>query len=252
MTIESMEDVEKLQRIGQIVATIRNAMLDAIEIGMTTAELDAIGNKMLHDSGARSAPQLMYNFPGATCISVNEEVAHGIPSDRKIQAGDLVNIDVSAELDGYFADTGATRVVPPTNHIKQRVCEATQKALYAAIKEAKAGRPLSVIGKAVQRVARFHKLKVIKNLCSHGIGRALHEYPTEIPTFYDPHETRILEEGMVITIEPFLSTQDSLVEQAEDGWTLYCGRGNLCAQYEHTLIVTRNEPIILTQPPFSA
>ena len=113
MTIESQADVEALQRIGSIVSRVLERMLDALEPGITTAELDALGERWLAEAGARSAPRLSYDFPGATCISINEEAAHGIPGPRVIRAGDLVNIDVSAELDGYFADTGGSRAVPP-------------------------------------------------------------------------------------------------------------------------------------------
>lgn len=150
MTIESQSDIVALQRIGRIVSLVLHRMLDSIEPGMTTAELDAIGAKMLAEFGARSAPQLAYDFPGATCISVNEQAAHGVPGGRVIKASDLVNVDVSAELDGYFADTGGTRVVPPATPIKTKLCHATRLALDEAIKVARAGQPLNRIGKAIE------------------------------------------------------------------------------------------------------
>lgn len=247
MTIETQDDIDGLKRIGAIVARILQRMLDAAEPGMTTAELDAIGAKLLAEAGARSAPQLTYNFPGATCISINEEVAHGIPGSRVIQHGDVLNVDVSAELDGYFADTGGTIVVPPTDPLKTRLCHATRTALHEAMRSARAGQPLNCIGAAIQRVAKSHSFKIIENLGSHGVGRALHEEPEHIPGFFDRRDTRVLTDGMVITIEPFLSTKSRLVAESDDGWTLKGAKGNLSAQYEHTVIITKGAPIVVTQ-----
>jgi len=246
MTIETQRDIDALRRVGRVVAAVLREMLDAIEPGMTTAELDAVGRAALARHGARSAPEVAYNFPGATCISVNEEVAHGVPGRRVIRPGDVVNIDVSAEMDGYYADTGGTRVVPPSAPIKDRLCRATKLALQEAVAEARAGNKVNRIGKAVQRVAETHQFKIVKNLAGHGVGRSLHEEPESIVGYFEPRDTRELREGMVIAIEPFLSTKTTLVEEAEDGWTLVGSPGNLSAQYEHTLIVTRGEPIIVT------
>src|SRR5690606_30296456 len=149
-------------------------MLKAIEPGMTTAELDRLGSDLLDQWGAKSAPRVTYNFPGATCISINEEAAHGIPGPRIIKAGDIVNVDVSDELDGYFADTGGTIVVPPISTLKARLCHATQLALKNALAQARAGAPINRIGRAIQRTAKSHEFKVIMNLAGHGIGRSLH------------------------------------------------------------------------------
>jgi methionyl aminopeptidase len=247
MTIETQDDVVALHRIGKIVSRVLHDMLDAAEPGMTTRELDTLGAQWLEQHGARSAPRLTYNFPGATCISINEEAAHGIPGDRVIRPGDVLNIDVSAELGGYFADTGGTRVVPPTNPQKTRLCHATRTALAQAMKQARAGQPLSGIGRAIERTAQSYGFKVIENLASHGVGRALHEEPEHIPGYFDPADRRMLKEGMVITIEPFLSTKSRVVTETADGWTLAGVPGNLSAQYEHTMIITRGEPIVVTR-----
>lgn len=247
MTIETENDIVALKRIGSIVAWVLQNMLDAAEPGMTTRELDALGAQWLARHGARSAPQLTYDFPGATCISINEQAAHGIPGDRVIQPGDVLNVDVSAELDGYFADTGGTVIVPPTNPQKTRLCHATRTALAQAMKQARAGNPLHGIGAAIQRTAKTYGFKVIENLGSHGVGRALHEEPEHIPGYCDPTDKRLLREGMVITIEPFLSTKSRLVTETADGWTLVGAPGNLSAQYEHTMIITRGEPIVVTR-----
>lgn len=246
MTIESQADIVALQRIGRIVSLVLHKMLDSIEPGMTTRELDAIGERLLSGHGARSAPQLAYSFPGFTCISVNEEAAHGVPGCRIIKAGDLVNVDVSAELDGYFADTGGTRIVPPASPIKTKLCHATRTALTEAIKVARAGQPINRIGRAIENIAKTHHLRVIENLGGHGVGRAIHEEPEHILGYYDAYDHRVLKEGMVIAIEPFLSTKSRTVSETDDGWTLAGMPSNLSAQYEHTLIVTRGEPIIVT------
>ena len=247
MTIETDSDILALQRIGKIVATVLQQMLDAAEPGMTTAELDALGAALLARHGARSAPQLAYNFPGATCISVNEEAAHGIPGPRVLRRGDVLNVDVSAELDGYYADTGGTRVLPPGNPLKTRLCHATRTALAQAMKAARAGQPLNGIGAAIERTARAHGFKVIENLGSHGVGRALHEAPEHIPGYFDAADRRVLQAGMVITIEPFLSTKSRVVNETDDGWTLVGAPGNLSAQYEHTMVITRGEPLVVTR-----
>lgn len=247
MTIETQDDVAALQRIGRIVSLILRQMLDAAEPGMTTRDLDRVGERLLERHGARSAPKLAYGFPGSTCISINEEAAHGIPGDRVIRAGDVLNVDVSAELDGYFADTGGTTVMPPTTAQKTRLCHAARTALVEAMKCARAGRPIHGIGAAIERTAQTYGFRTIRNLGSHGVGRALHEDPEHIPGYFDPADTRVLEDGMVITIEPFLSTRSRIVTTMPDGWTLAGASGNLSAQYEHTMIITQGAPIVVTQ-----
>lgn len=246
MTIESDDDVDALRRIGRIVAAVLQRMLAAMEPGMTTRELDAFGAALLEREGARSAPRLTYDFPGTTCISINEEAAHGVPGDRVIRAGDVVNVDVSAELDGYFADTGGTGVVPPSSALKDRLCQATRQALAAAMQAARAGAPLNGIGAAIERTAKEHRFRILENLGSHGVGRALHEAPDHIPGYRAPRDRRVLSAGMVITIEPFLSTQSRHVTEGVDGWTLLADPGNLSAQYEHTMIITRGAPVVVT------
>lgn len=247
MTIETPDDIVGLKRIGRVVSLVLQRMHDAAVPGMTTRELDQIGNQLLSQHGARSAPKLTYDFPGATCISINEQAAHGIPGDRVIQAGDVLNVDVSAELDGYFADTGGTIVIPPTTPLKTRLCHATRTALAEAMKSARAGKPMNGIGAAIQRTAATYGFRIIENLGSHGVGRALHEEPEHIAGYFDRSDQRILEEGMVITIEPFLSTKSRIVTEEADGWTLSGAKGNLSAQYEHTMIITNGAPIIVTQ-----
>lgn len=249
MSIENEDDLAALKKIGAIVAGCLQHMGARLEPGMTTAELDEIGRRYLELHGARSAPQLTYKFPGATCISVNEEAAHGIPGARRINAGDLVNIDVSAELGGYFADTGGSFSVPPAKRVHLELCSATRRALQGAMDVARAGQPINGIGRAIEREARRAGFTVIENIGSHGVGRALHEEPEFIAGYYDAKDKRILRENQVITIEPFLSTGARQVHDTGDGWTLATGPGFLTAQYEHTMVITKAKPIIVTIPP---
>lgn len=247
MTIENQNDLEGILAIGRIVAEIRDAMLASVEPGMTTAELDEIGGQMLLRLGATSAPMSCYDFPGFTCISVNEEAAHGVPGVRVIGAGDIVNVDVSAERDGYFADTGGTTVVAPVAEVNASLCGAAELALERALAEVRAGARINRIGKAVERVAKSHRLKVIENLAGHGLGRSLHEAPESIVGFYDHKDRRRLAYGQVIAVEPFLSTQSTFVSETDDGWTLVGDPDSRSAQFEHTVIVTDGAPIIATQ-----
>jgi methionyl aminopeptidase len=246
VTIETDEDLRELRAIGRIVALTLKEMMRSVEPGMTTGELDQIGRTLLESYGAKSAPKVTYNFPGYTCISINEEAAHGIPGDRVIQPGDVVNIDVSAEKNGYFADTGGSFVVPPSSFFKAKLIASTSLALSEACRNARAGNYLNLIGKSIQKVAKQKGFRIIKNLSSHGVGRGLHEEPKEIPGYYEPRDKRRLHEGLVITIEPFLSTKSSLVSESDDGWTLVSRKGNLSAQFEHTMVITKGKPILLT------
>lgn len=246
MTIQSQQDLDGILKTGRIVADVRDTMLRAVEPGMTTAELDQLAAALLEQRGARSAPRVTYGFPGATCISINEEAAHGVPGGRVIRAGDVVNVDVSAEFEGYFADTGGTTVVPPRSGLKTRLCHATRLALQQALTEARAGAPINHIGRAIQRTAQAHGFKVITNLAGHGIGRSLHEAPEGIVSYFDRRDTRRLQTGQVLAIEPFLSTRSTVVTEAGDGWTLVGRHGNLSAQFEHTIIVTEGAPIVAT------
>ncbi|MFT3763154.1 MAG: type I methionyl aminopeptidase [Pseudoxanthomonas sp.] len=245
MTIEHASELEGLRRAGALVASVLASMREAAAPGVRTRDLDAMGAELIRKAGARSAPQLTYGFPGATCISLNRVVAHGIPDDAVLCEGDLVNIDVSAELDGYFADTGASFVVGAVDARQRRLLDATRQARDAAIAQLRAGGKLNGIGRTIESVAARNGLRVIRNLGSHGVGRALHESPGHIPGHYDPRDARRLHEGMVITVEPFLATHCSLAEEADDGWSLYCRRG-FAAQFEHTVVVTAGEPIVVT------
>lgn len=248
MSIDSEKDLEGLRKVGRVVARCLQYMQSQLEPGITTAEVDALGGQFLALHGARSAPKLTYNFPGHTCISVNEEAAHGIPSAKILKAGDLVNIDVSAELGGYFADTGGSSIIPPEQKLHLQICMAAQRALEKAIHEARAGARLNRIGQAIESEATRNGFTVIENLGSHGVGRALHEEPGFIAGYYDRKDTRVLRQNQVITIEPFISSGAREVFENGDGWTLVTSPGTFTAQYEHTLVITKGSPLIMTLP----
>jgi methionyl aminopeptidase len=245
MTIESQEELDALIRAGRVVAEARQAMVDVVSPGTTTGELDAVGREVFRRHGARSAPRVTYRFPGSTCISVNDEAAHGIPSlKRQLHAGDLVNLDVSAELDGYFSDTGISVPVGEVSPVASRLLEATNLAQRDAMDAAQPGARLRDLGRAVERRARHHGFRVIKNLNGHGIGRGLHELPS-VPSI-DDGQKMVLREGLVLAIEPFLSVSAQHVVDDEDGWTLRTADGSLVAQFEHSIVVTREGPLVLT------
>lgn len=248
MTITHEAELEGLEAAGRIVANTLQAMGRALEPGMTTADLDAVGRACLEREGAIPAPESSYGFPGATCISVGEEIAHGVPGPRIIVEGDLVNIDVSASKNGYFADTGASFVVGAPSPALDRLCRDGRRALDMGIAQVGAGRPLGGIGAAIGRFAGGRGYSLIRNLASHGIGRALHEAPTEIATWPDRSETRRIRKGMVLTIEPFLSTGGHVAVDGTDGWTLYAQPPAPVVQYEHTVVATPRGAKILTLP----
>jgi methionyl aminopeptidase len=246
MTIADQSDIDALMRIGKIVAETRDTMGTSIAPGMTTAELDEIGQRTLAKYGARSAPVLAYGFPGATCISVNDRLAHGIPSrDCVLRDGDLVNIDVSAELDGYWADSGASFAVGRVKQRERALLWATRQALHDGMAAARAGQSIRGIGRAVEQRAKRTGFQVVRDLCGHGVGRHIHEEPS-IPNVAKDADDTLLWEGLVMTIEPFLTTGARRVIEDSDGWTLRTPDRSRGAQYEHTMIVTRGAPIVVT------
>ncbi len=247
MTIEREDQLDGLKHIGRIVAQALAAMRAGAEPGMTTAELDAIGAEFLDREGAKSAPKVTYNFPGATCISVFPAIAHGIPNQQILKVGQLINIDVSAEKNGYFADTGASFVLKSGEKRLDILCRDGKRALWTGIRQVKPGAALNAPGIAIEEFARRGRYTLIRNLASHGVGGALHEEPGEIPTWKDLSERRRINEGLVFTLEPFLSLGAGWAIDGHDGWTLFADKQNApTVQYEHTLVATRNGPVITT------
>jgi methionyl aminopeptidase len=246
MCVEGERDVAGLMAIGQIVGLALRTMAERIEPGMTTKQLDQIGWAVLQRHGAQPAPFLTYGFPGVACISVNDEAAHGVPGKRVIRKGDLVKIDVSAALDGYFADAAITVAVPPVAPDQQRLTDCARAAFESAVAVARAGARLSEVGRAAESVTHRCGFRVIRELPGHGVGRALHEPPHPVPMWHQRSARGRLTEGLVITIEPHISAGSRRIFTAADGWTLKTTDGSLAAAYEHTVIITRDRPIVVT------
>ena len=245
MSIDSEKDLEGLKRAGRVVALALAAMREAVCAGITTAELDAIAGKVLRTPGARSAPQLAYDFPGLTCISVNDEAVHGIPGPRRLQQGDLVTLDVTVELDGYYADAAITVGVPPVSDDAARLIACAEAAFQRGASVARAGERLSKVGGAVEAEVRRRGFKVLRDLHGHGIGRSIHEEPS-VPNYSDPYDRTRLTYGMVIALEPIVSVSAERTRTARDGWTISSADGSMTAHYEHTLAITRGQPLLLT------
>jgi methionyl aminopeptidase len=246
MTIGSEDQLEKLKHVGRVVAQTMTAMAAALEPGMTTRELDVLGRSLLEKAGARPAPESTYRFPGATCISVSPAIAHGIPGEQVLKAGDLVNIDVSADIDGVYADTGGSFAIPPITEKIEKLCRDGRRAMWSGIRVVKNGAKLNEIGRAIQSFADKNRYTLIRNLASHSVGTALHEEPGHIPTWYEPGDPRRIHDGLVFTIEPFLSTGSHLAINGNDPWTLFSDGGHATVQYEHTLVATKRGAVVVT------
>ncbi|MCR2804850.1 type I methionyl aminopeptidase [Paenibacillus soyae] len=245
MTIGSVADIEGLKEIGKIVAVTIEKMKAYAEAGMTTRELDEYGGSVLESFGAVSAPKRDFHFPGHSCISVGRSIAHGIPGMYKLQEGDLLNIDVCAAKNGYIADSGSSFQLPPYDETVTELCRYTHQAMLNIIDSLRDGTKLNEIGRQMELEAKRGGYRVIRNLCSHGVGRAIHEEPNILP-YYDKRDRRVLREGMVITVEPFFSTGADYADEQRDGWSLRLPRGSMAVQYEHTIIITKDKPIIVT------
>jgi methionyl aminopeptidase len=213
--------------------------------GITTGELDAVGAHELADAGAESAPPKVYGFPGALCISVNDEAIHGIPGSRVIQPGDLVKLDLVAEKDGYYADAAVTVHAGPPGEIAEALVRCAESAFHRGARVAQAGNRVSEIGRAVEQETRRCGFAVMRELCGHGVGRTIHE-PPSVPNFYDPRSPARLTEGLVITIEPIIAAGRGRGVLQRDRWTIRTADGSLSAHYEHTVVITKSAPILLT------
>jgi methionyl aminopeptidase len=220
-------------------------MRRAVRPGITTAELDAIARREFKRAGARSGPQLDYDFPGVTCISVNDEAVHGIPGRRRLRRGDLVKLDVTAELDGFYADACRTVVVGEGRPQALRLVRTAEEALAKALRVATAGEPLNTIGATVQQTVEARGFSVCDGLMGHGIGRRIHEAP-DVPNNYDPELDQPLGEGLVITIEPLVAAGGPAVRMGRDGWTVRTDDASWSAHAEHTIVVRDGAPLVLT------
>lgn len=245
MSIETREDLDGLRRAGRIVRICIERMKKAVRAGVTTAELDRIGGAALREHGARSAPRIVYGFPADMLISVNDEAVHGIPGPRKLRDGDVVKLDVTVEKDGYMADAAITVPVGKVTEERRRMIAAARAGFEKAMEVAVAGNRVRDIGRAVEGEVERRGFRVVRELAGHGIGRTIHE-PPSIPSHYDGRMTQTLTEGLVITVEPIVAERSPKTVEDDDGWTVRTIDGGFAAHYEHTLVVTRGRPLLLT------
>lgn len=244
--MDSPEELDGLKRVGRVVAETLRVLRSSVAPGVTTAELDRRAGEVFAAHGARSGPVMTYGYPGSICVSVDEEVVHGIPGSRTLQAGELVSLDVAAELDGYHADAAITVAVGRVDDRRRRLMLATRSALNAGIAAAGPGRTLRDVGGAVEREVRRRGFRVFRELTGHGIGRAMHEKPT-VFNWAAPNATVRLSPGLVFTIEPMVSAGTARLRLRPDGWTVETEDGSPSAHDEHTIMVTTGRPLILTR-----
>ncbi len=247
MSITKESELIGMKRISEIVGTTLKQMREYAKVGMSTKELDEFGGNILKSYGAKSAPYETYGFPGYTCISINEEAAHGIPSEKKIlKEGDLINIDVSAELNGFWSDNGGSFILGKDIHNHQPLVDASKQILHKAIKSIKGGVKISEIGYLIETEAKKSGFKVIKNLAGHGVGRSLHEEPENILNYRVKTNRERFKKNTTVAIETFISTNSTIAVELNDGWTLVGNRGGYVTQHEQTILITDKYPIILT------
>lgn len=248
MSITTEAELAGMKKASEAVAFTLKEMRKFAKAGMSTKELDEYGGQILKSFGAKSAPYETYGFPGWTCISVDNEFCHGIPSEKRIlQEGDLINIDVSAELNGFWSDNGGSFVIGEDINDHQKLIEASKQILHKAIHNIKGGVRISDIGFLIETEAKKKGYKVIKNLTGHGVGRSLHEAPHEIANYRDRFNMTRFKKNSVVAIETFISTTSTYAETMKDGWTMVGNKGGFMAQHEHTIVVTEGKPIILTE-----
>ena len=248
MIIKAEEELLGMQKVSDAVAVTLLKMKEYTKIGMSTKQIDEFGRQILEEMGARSAPFETYKFPGYSCISVNHEFAHGVPSEKIIlKNGDIINIDVSAELDGYWSDNGCSFIVGDDIQNLQPLVDASHAILLEAISQITGGAKIADIGLLMETMAKKKGYTVIRDLGGHGIGRSLHEAPDAIMNYYDRRDTnRRFRKDSVVAIETFISTKSTHIQTEADGWTFTGTKGGFVAQHEHTILITSGKPIILT------
>jgi methionyl aminopeptidase len=245
MSIKDPKELAGMRAAGAVVCLMLLAMKSAVRPGITTAELDEVGADVMRRHGARSAPGMVYGFPGVSCISVNDEAVHGIPGKRALEQGDLVKLDVTVEKDGFMADAAVTVPVGEVTEERQRLVECAERAFAKAMLVARAGFRVSEIGRVVEREVRRSGFSVIRDLGGHGIGRTIHEEP-RVPNYADPQANQVLTEGLVITVEPIIAAGSGRSFVSDDKWTIMTADHRPSAHYEHTLVITKGAPMLLT------
>lgn len=244
--LKTKDEIEKMRAAGKIVAAALTEVVSAIVPGKTTTlDLDMLADKVIRGYGAIPSFKGYKGYPNVACISINDEVVHGIPGPRKLLDGDIVGIDLGAILDGYHGDSAVTVPVGEVSSEAKKLLRVTREALFAGIRAAKVGNRLSDVSHAVQQHAEKNGFSVVRDLVGHGIGRNMHEEP-QIPNFGKPGRGPWLEDGFTLAIEPMLNAGAYQVETLADHWTIVTKDGSLSAHFEHTIAVTKHGPDILT------
>lgn len=247
IVLKSAEEIKKIARASQVVAKILQALKERVKPGVTTKELDQFTEKRILQEGCKSAFLGYRNFPATLCVSINDEVVHGIPSEKRvIQEGDIVGLDLGVIYDGFYGDAALTVPVGEVPKKTLRLLEVTQASLYAGIRKAQVGGRVTDISHAIQVCAEAEGYSLVTEFVGHGIGRALHEDP-QVPNFGPPGQGVRLREGMVLAIEPMVNMGKSDVHILDDKWTAVTSDGSLSAHFEHTVALTKEGPVILSR-----
>lgn len=246
ISIKSEREIELLKKAGEIVGNTHNYLKDYIKPGITTKELDELAREYILASDATPSFKGLYGFPGNICISINDEVVHGIPGNRKLKNGDIVTLDIGACYKGYHGDSAWTYPVGKISPVKQALLDETEESLYAGLSVIKAGAHVGDIGYAVSNCAEKYHLGVVKELCGHGVGSSVHEDP-DVPNYGNPKTGPVLKEGMVIAVEPMLNLGSEKIYMLDDDWTIVTADSKPSAHFEHTVLVTKDGYTILTK-----
>ncbi|MHA3225728.1 type I methionyl aminopeptidase [Globicatella sulfidifaciens] len=248
ITLKSEREIEAMKKSGELLASIHVALRDFIKPGVTTAEIDKFVQAKIEGAGAVAAQIGYEGYEFATCTSVNDEICHGFPSNYKLKSGDIVKVDFCVDLDGAISDSCWCYAVGEISDEHQRLLEVTKEAMYRGIAQAKAGNRIGDIGHAIQSYAEREGFGVVRDFIGHGIGPTIHEDP-QVPHYGLPGKGLRLKEGMTITIEPMITTGTWKMKMDNNGWTARTRDGGYCAQYEHSLVITADGPVLLTEQP---
>jgi methionyl aminopeptidase len=245
--LKNERDVEAMRAAGSVAGIVLDEVCRWITPGVTTREIDAFAAGRIKEHGGKSAFLGYRKYPCHVCLSVNDEVVHGLAGDRRVQFGDIVSVDVGVTYDGYIGDTARTVAVGGCSPFAQNLIEVTERALYEGIAQAVAGNRVADISRAVQTYVESNGFNVVREFVGHGVGRSMHEEP-QVPNFVDGKASPRLRAGMTIAIEPMVNAGAAAVQVLKDGWTVVTKDGKPSAHFEHTVLITESEPEILTCP----
>ena len=243
--LKSEEDLEMLRKSGRILARIMRQLQRAVKVGISTQEIDNLAGELIRGEGVLSAFKGYRQFPAYICTSVNEEIVHGIPSQRRLQDGDILSLDLGINYEGYYTDAALTLALGKVEPRSRKLVRVAREALAQGIKKARPGNNLFDISYAIQNYVEQYGFSVVREFVGHGIGRSLHEEP-EIPNFGRPHQGLLLKSGMVFAIEPMINMGGWQLRIQDNGWTAVAEDGLPSAHFEHTVAITDKGPQILT------